>query len=31
MRATIPKGKMGCDQYTVPDAVAVEHNFVAFL
>ena len=31
MRATIPKGNMGCDQYSVPDAVAVEPSFVAFL
>ena len=28
--ATIPKGNMGCDQYTVPDSVAVEPSFVAF-
>ena len=27
---TIPKGNMGYDQYTVPDTVAVEPNFVAF-
>ena len=34
MQATIPKGDMGYDQYTVPvvpDTVAVEPNFVAFL
>ena len=31
MYATIPKGNMGYDQYTVPDAVAVEPTFVAFL
>ena len=31
VRATIPKGNMGYDQYTVPDTVAVEHTFVAFL
>ena len=31
MYATIPKGNMGYDQYTVPDTVAVEPNFVAFL
>ena len=29
--ATIPKGNMGHDQYTVPDTVAVELTFVAFL
>ena len=29
--ATIPKGNMGYDQYTVPDTVAVEPTFVAFL
>ena len=29
--ATIPKGNMGYDQYAVPDTVAVEHTFVAFL
>ena len=29
--ATIPKGNMGCDQYTVPDFVAVEPTFVVFL
>ena len=29
--ATIPKGNMGYDQYTVPDTVAVELSFVAFL
>ena len=28
---TIPKGNMGYDQYTVPDTVAVEPAFVAFL
>ena len=27
----IPKGNMGYDQYTVPDTVAVELSFVAFL
>ena len=26
-----PKGNMGHDQYTVPDTVAVEPTFVAFL
>ena len=31
VHATIPKGNMGYDQYTVPDTVAVEPNFVAFL
>ena len=31
VRATIPKGNMGYDQYTVPDTVAVEPTFVAFL
>jgi len=30
MHATIPKGNMGYDQYTVPDSVAVEPAFVAF-
>ena len=30
VHATIPKGKMGYDQYTVPDSVAVEPAFVAF-
>ena len=29
--ATIPKSNMGYDQYTVPDTVAVEPTFVAFL
>ena len=29
--ATIPKGNMGYDQYTVPDTVAVKPTFVAFL
>ena len=29
--ATIPKGYMGYVQYTVPDTVAVEPTFVAFL
>ena len=29
--ATIPKGIMGYDQYTVPDTVAVESTFAAFL
>ena len=31
VHATIPKGNMGYDQYTVPDPVAVEPTFVAFL
>ena len=31
MHATIPKGYMGYHQYTVPDTVAVEPTFVAFL
>ena len=31
VHATIPKGNMGYDQYTVPDTVAVESTFVASL
>ena len=31
MPATIPKGNMGNDQYTVPDTAAVEPTIVAFL
>ena len=31
MQATIPKGNMGHDQYTVINAVAVEPTFVALL
>ena len=31
VHATIPKGNMGYGQYTVPDTVAVESSFVAFL
>ena len=31
VHATIPKGNMGYDQHTVPDTVAVESAFVAFL
>ena len=31
VHATIPKGNMGYDQYSVPDFVAVEPTFVAFL
>ena len=30
MLSEIPKGNPGYDQYTVPDSVAVEPNFVAF-
>ena len=30
MHATIPKGNMGYDQYTVYDTVAVEPTFAAF-
>ena len=30
-QATIPKGNMGYDQYTVPEIVAVEPVFVTFL
>ena len=31
VQATILKGNMGYVQYTVPDTVAVEPTFVAFL
>ena len=31
VHATMPKGNMGYDQYTVPDTVAVKTSFVAFL
>ena len=31
VHATIPKGSMGYDQYTVPDTVAVGPTFVTFL
>ena len=31
VHATISKGNMGYDQCTVPDTVAVEPTFVAFL
>ena len=31
VHATIPKGNMGYDQYTVPDTIAIEPTFVAFL
>ena len=27
----MPKGNMGCDQYTIHDTAAVEPTFVAFL
>ena len=30
VHATIPKGNMGYDQYTVPGFVAVEPTFVVF-
>ena len=30
VHATIPKGNMGHEQYTVPETVAVEPTFVAF-
>ena len=30
-RIAMPKGSMGCDQYTVPETVVVEPAFVAFL
>ena len=30
VHATIPKGNMEYDQYTVPDTVTVEPTFVAF-
>ena len=30
MHATIPKGNMGYNQYTVPDIVAVEPSSVVF-
>ena len=30
VHTTIPKGKMGYDQYAVPDTVAVESSVVAF-
>ena len=29
--ATVPKGNMGYDQYTVPHTAAVEPTFFAFL
>ena len=31
VHATIPKGNMGYAQYTVPDTVAVEPTFIAFV
>ena len=31
VQATIPKGSMGYDKYTVPDTTAVEAPFVATL
>ena len=31
VHATIPKGNMGYDQYTVPCTVAVDPTFVLFL
>ena len=31
VHATILKGNMGYDQYTVPDTVAVKISFIAFL
>jgi len=31
VHVSIPKGNMGYGQYTVPDTVAVEPTFVAFL
>ena len=31
VHATILKGNMGYDQYTVPDTVAVKPTFVAFI
>ena len=31
VHATIPRGSLGYVQYTVPDTVAVEPTFVAFL
>ena len=30
VHTTIPKGKMGYDQYAVPDTAAVESSVVAF-
>ena len=31
VHATIPKGNMGYNQYSVPDTAAVELTFVTFL
>ena len=31
MHATIPRGSMGYVQYAIPNTVAVERTFVAFL
>ena len=31
VHATITKGNMGYDQYTVPDTIAIKPTFVAFL
>ena len=31
VQATIPKGSMGYGQYTIPETIAVEATFVAFL
>ena len=31
VQATIPKGNMGYDEYTVPDTVALESTFVVFV
>ena len=31
VHATIPKGNMGYDKYTVPETVAVKTSFIAFL
>ena len=31
VHATVPKGNMGYDQYTVPHTAAVEPTFFAFL
>lgn len=31
VHATIPKGNIGYDQYTVPDTVAVKFSLIAFL
>ena len=31
VHATVPRGNMGYDQYTVPDSVVVKTSFIAFL